>query len=121
MTGVYMAFRHLRFLWHSATWRDRAAVLVVAWFAGLTVVSMMYGSPLEMVTKLTWLLAFVVIMWGQVGAIVDRVVQTALTEEFVAQVAAETREFGDLRMSFEFAGMRHVFVSGQGWCKEGAR
>jgi len=111
------AVRHLRFIWHSATWRDRATLLVIAWFAGLTVVSMMFTQPGELISRAIWLLAFGITAWGVVGALVDRVVQAALTEEFVSQVAAETTAFGTSRVEFEFAGMRHVFVSGEGWLK----
>lgn len=110
--------KYLRFVWYSATSRDRASLLVIIWLAGLTIVSMMHGNQgLSLVNRLIWLLAIVLIGWGQVGAIIDRVVQNALTEEFVSQVAAETLAFGARRVSFDFADMTHVFVSGQGWVK----
>lgn len=115
MGDMYAAGRYARFLWSSATWRDRAALLVVLLLSGLTVVSLMFSAWPETLNRLIWILAFGVIAWGQLGTVVDRVVQTALTEEFVSQVAAETTAFGEKRVSFDFADMRCTFVSGQGW------
>lgn len=120
MGAAFEAGRYARFLWDSATWRDKAVLLVILLFAGATVVSLMFSPPVEMVNRLIWLLAFGVIAWGQLGSVIDRVVQAALTEEFAAQVTAETQAFGQNRVTFEFADMRHTFVSGHGWMKVGS-
>ena len=117
MTTALDAGRYLRFVWHSATWRDRASLLVIAWLVALTLVSIMFGELPDTIAKIIWLLAFAVVGWGMFDTIVERVVQAAVTEEFVAQVAAETQVFGQSHMAVQFADMTYTFVSGYGWQK----
>lgn len=121
MSTAYAAGRYARFLWDSATWRDRAVTLVILLLSGLTLTSLMFSTSLEIINRLIWMLAFGVLAWGQIGTVIDRVVQAALTEEFVAQVTAETTAFGETSVGFDFADMRHVFVGGHGWVKADRR
>jgi hypothetical protein len=106
------AGRYLRFVWVTATDRDKASLLVCLLFSGFTLVSLAYSSGVDVITKLCWLFAFSVIAWSQVGAIVQRGIQEAITQEFIRGCWGESAS-----AIVEFAGMEHVFLSGRGWAK----
>jgi hypothetical protein len=106
------AWRYLRFAWGAATDRDRASLLVCLLLWGMTMVSLMYSSGVDAVNKLCWLAAFSVIIWGQLGSIVDRAIQDALTTEFL-----RSARDGMSPVTVEFAGMEHVHLEGHGWKK----
>jgi len=109
------AWRYLRLAWSAAAYRDRAALLVCLVFSGLAVASLLRSSGMDALNKAIWLVAFAIIAWGQLGSIVDRAIQEAITAEFLSRARGGMPPLSPVVT--EFAGMEHVYVAGHGWRK----
>lgn len=100
-------------MWKSARDRERASLLVSLLLASLTIVSLMFSTGVEMVSRLCWLAGFVVMIWSQVSSILDRTTQTAITAQLVDELPQEPVILRD------YAGADYVHVPGAGWVKWG--